>query len=185
MGTDIGMVSDEIAIEVAEYGYEVHALRLSEYLAEEAAEDFRDKMFDERVWAAMDAGNELRAAWGRSDALALHAISDIVATREQLSPSHDDDAQAGYLERHAFILRSLKTPDELETLRAVYGPRLIVIAAYSPEEQRLEHLATQIARSRGTKDRTRWIHQPEDLIDREREGGTGRRPRRQRDVPSR
>jgi cytidine deaminase len=167
VGTDVGMVSDEVAIELDEYAYKVHRLRLSHYLAEEADEDFRDKKFDEQLWDAMTAGDQLRTAWDRSDALVLHAISDIVATREELSPPEGDDALPGYLERHAFILRSLKTPDELETLRSIYGPRLIVIAAYSPKDQRLEHLATQIATSRGTKDQTTWVHQPEELIDRD------------------
>jgi hypothetical protein len=67
----------------------------------------------------------------------------------------------------SFVLRSLKTQDELTTLRAVYGPRLIVIAAYSPKENRTGHLAGQIESSRGTKDRTKWIHQPEALIERD------------------
>lgn len=168
VGTDVGMISDEVGVELAEYGYKVHPLRLSEYLAEEAEEDFRKKKnFDEQLWDAMTAGDELRALWDRSDALALHAISDIVATREEISPPVGDDAQPGYLDRHAFVLRSLKTPDELETLRAIYGPRLVVIAAYSPKDQRLEHLATQITASRGTKDRSTWVHQPEELIDRD------------------
>jgi cytidine deaminase len=167
VGTDVGMIGEEVGIELAEYGYAVHPLRLSEYLAEESGEDFREKKFDEQLWDAMTAGDELRASWDRSDALALHAISDIVATREQLSPPTGDDAQPGYLDRHAFVLRSLKTPDELETLRAIYGPRLIVIAAYSPKDQRLDHLATQITASRGTKDHSTWVRQPQELIDRD------------------
>src|ERR1035441_3927892 len=167
VGTDVGMISDEVSIELAEYAYEVHSLRLSEYLAEEVGEDFKTKKFDEQLSDAMLAGDKLRAAWNRSDALALHAISDIVATREKLSPPVVGDAQPEYLDRHAFVLRSLKTPDELETLRAIYGPRLIVIAAYSPKDQRLEHLAMQIETSRGTKDRSTWVHQPEELIDRD------------------
>ncbi len=175
VGTDVGMIGEEVGIELAEYGYEVHPLRLSEYLAEETGEDFRKKKFDEQLWDAMTAGDELRTSWDRSDALALHAISDIVATRQQLSPAAGEDAQPGYLDRHAFVLRSLKTPDEMETLRAIYGPRLIVVAAYSPEDQRLEHLATQITTSRGTKDCSKWVHQPQELIDRdekeERVGG--------------
>jgi cytidine deaminase len=167
VGTDVGMIGEEVAIELAEYAYKVHPLRLSEYLAEEAGEDFSEKMFDEQLWDAMTAGNQLRTSWDRSDALALHAISDIVATREELSPPVAQDAQPDSLDRHAFVLRSLKTPDELETLRAIYGPRLVVIAAYSPSDQRLDHLATQIATSRGTTDRSTWVHQPEDLIDRD------------------
>jgi deoxycytidylate deaminase len=167
VGTDIGMISKEVSIELADYAYEVHPLRLSEYLAEEVGEDFKNKKFDEQLSDAMLAGDKLRAEWNRSDALALHAISDIVATRERLSPPVVGNEQPDYLDRHAFVLRSLKTPDELETLRAIYGPRLIVIAAYSPKDHRLEHLAMQIETSRGTKDRSSWVHQPEELIDRD------------------
>jgi deoxycytidylate deaminase len=71
------------------------------------------------------------------------------------------------LDRVAFVLRSLKTQDELETLRAVYGPRLVVIAAYSPKEERIAHLHAQIEDSRGTADESTWTHSPEDLVDRD------------------
>lgn len=77
---------------------------------------------------------------GRGDALALHAIADIYATRNERAgvgndppdDEHDDAAPTELpppLDRVAFVLRSLETQDELSTLRAVYGPRLVVIAA--------------------------------------------------------
>ncbi|HSZ14839.1 MAG TPA: deaminase [Solirubrobacteraceae bacterium] len=156
VGTNVAMVSDDIKVELREYGYETVPLRLSGYLQEIVEEQFSEK-FDEWLWDAMTAGDDLRDRWEHSDALALHAISDIVATREKL----------GSPERLAFILRSLKTPDELETLRAIYGPRLVVVAAYSPKDQRLEELGAQIEKSRGNKDRSTWAHQPHDLIARD------------------
>lgn len=158
VGTDITMVGDEIRLELREYDYEAVPLRLSGYLQEIAEDQFSEK-FDEWLWDAMSAGDDLRDRWEHSDALVLHAISDIVATREKL----------GSPERLAFILRSLKTPDELETLRAIYGPRLVVVAAYSPKDQRLEDLAAQIEKSRGDKDRATWAHQPDELIARDEE----------------
>ncbi len=158
VGTDVAMVSDEIEIELRQYDYEVLALRLSGYLQDIARGQFSEK-FDEWLWDAMTAGDDLRDLWEHSDALALHAIADIVKTREEL-----DSPQ-----RLAFILRSLKTPDELETLRSVYGPRLVVVAAYSPKDQRLDDLGAQIEKSRGDKDRSKWAHQPEELIDRDEE----------------
>lgn len=181
VGTDVGMIVDEVKIELSEYAYETIPLRLSDYLAEEAGEDFFDaKPFDQALWDAMTAGDELRNKWGRGDALALHAISDIVATRNQRGGIDSSEQSEGDsnestaeielpapLDRVAFVLRSLKTQDELKTLRAVYGPRLIVIAAFSPKEKRTEHLAGQIETSRGTKDRTKWVHQPEALIARD------------------
>lgn len=169
VGTDIGMVSDQVAIQLDEYGYACHQLRLSSYLAEQASTDFRGKPFDEELWEAMSAGDELRQSWERSDALVLHAISDIVTTRyevNEIKPKKGDDPPPN-LQRHAFVIRSLKTPDELETLRAVYGPRLIVIGAYSPRDRRLEHLTEQIEDSRKKSDREVWTYHPEELIDRD------------------
>ena len=170
VGTDVGMVVEEVGIELSEYNYETIPLRLSDYLAEEAGEDFFEvKKFDEALWDAMTAGDTLRQKWGRGDALALHAISDIVATRNERGGVTDPKASepAPPLDRVAFVLRSLKTRDELMTLRAVYGPRLVVMAAYSPKEERIAHLATQIAASRGTKHSKKWVHQPEELVDRD------------------
>lgn len=170
VGTDIGLLGDQVATQLAEYDYTSQLLRLSDYLAEQAAENFRGKPFDEELWEAMSAGDELRDSWERGDALALHAISDIVVARYEAAgrdPDDDDETLPDNLKRHAFILRSLKTPDELDTLRAVYGPRLIVIAAYSPTDTRLQHLAELIQDSRKDKDRSTWVHQPEDLIARD------------------
>lgn len=169
VGTDVGMVGSEVAIELSEYGYETIPLRLSDFLAEEVGRNFFEKPFDEALWDAMTAGDELREKWGRGDALALHAISDIVATRNQRGGGASEPPP---LDRVAFVLRSLKTQDELATLRAVYGPRLIVIGAYSSKEARIAHLAAQIESSRKTTDRATWVHQPEELVERdEREEG--------------
>lgn len=173
VGADIDLVISQIGTRLREYDYEPHPLRLSDYLAEWAEEDFRALPLDERVWAAMTAGDDLRQDWDRSDALALHAISDIVATREQVwRDSGEVGEEAGRqpapnLDRHAFIIRSLKTPDELETLRAVYGPRLVVIAAFSPRDRRLDHLSNAIGDSRSSDDPETWVHRPGELIDRD------------------
>jgi deoxycytidylate deaminase len=175
VGTDVGMVADELAIELSEYDYSSELLRLSDYLAEEFERDFfKELKFDEALWEAMSAGDTLRNEWRRGDALALHAISDIVVTRNQRAGSQGDPCEkcgseqlGPGLDRFAFILRSLKTQEELATLRAVYGPRLVVVAAYSPQEERVEHLATQIAASRGTKNRKKWVYSPEALVERD------------------
>jgi deoxycytidylate deaminase len=177
-GTDLGRVTDELRTELHEYGYSVDVVRLSDYLQDLPwAADFKDKPEDERMWLAMDAGTRLRTETDHGDALALWAISDIVAARERESTARVQDGQEEHpanLDRKAWILRSLKTPEEVATLRAVYGPRFVLVAAYSPEQRRNEDLGEQIRRSRGTKNRDEWMHQPEELIQRDRDEDLGK-----------
>lgn len=170
LGTDITMVGTELKTELTSYEFTTVPLRVSEYFADLGGADLDGLLFDERLDAAMTAGDELRGRWRRGDALALAAINDIVATRKASTAGtigDGEDAQPINLDRTAFVIRSLKTPDELSTLRAVYGPRLFVIAAYSPEDVRIAQLAQEIRDSRGEPNEANWAHQPIDLIKRD------------------
>jgi deoxycytidylate deaminase len=177
VGAEIDLVIEQISTTLSEYDYETDNLRLSSYLSETAAKDLAELPLDEQIWEAMSAGDQLRRQWKRSDALVLHAISEIYANREDAAQAtyeeeggegeFPDEEDAPGLSRRAFVIRSLKTPDELETLRSVYGPRLVVIAAFSPRDKRVDHLAEQIQDSRNDAHRDNWNHQPEDLIDRD------------------
>lgn len=175
VGTDIGMVADEVAIALDEYGYQSELLRLSTYLAEEFGLDFfAHYELDEALWEAMDAGDTLRNEWNRGDALALHAVSDIVAIRNERTGATSSACEScgaeqlgPGLDRFAFILRSLKTQEELATLRAIYGPRLVVIAAYTPKEERVDYLQEAIAASRKTTDQSKWAYSAEQIVERD------------------
>ena len=61
----------------------------------------------------------------------------------------------------------MKTQDEVKMLRAVYGSRLFLLAAYAPDEVRLDYLREEIRKSRHSNDPAVWTHQPEALIDRD------------------
>lgn len=176
VGTDLQMVADEIATELDSYDYQTHVLRLSEYLPELGENPgLMDLRYDERVWEGMTEGDRLRQRWKRGDALALCAISDIVATRQQDATEVIEtgklEGSPGYLpvnlDRVAFVLRSLKTQDELETLRAVYGSRFVLIAASSSDDDRRRHLEEVIATSRRSRDAKTWVHQPDELMARD------------------
>jgi deoxycytidylate deaminase len=54
--------------------------------------------------------------------------------------------------RKAFIIRSLKRPEEVDTLRAIYGNAIIVVAAHSPLRSRSNRLTWEISKSgKGTE----------------------------------
>ena len=77
VGTDVGMVAEELAIELSEYAYDSETLRLSNYLAEEFDEDFfKVKEFDEALWDAMSSG----------DTLGRHAPQQVGSRRRPRAP---------------------------------------------------------------------------------------------------
>ena len=134
---------------------------------------------DERVTLFMNLGNMVRKLFNQGDALAVLAIYAIKAKRSQLSRSKKKSVKSKKpkgkkqpdlpLPRTAFILRSLKNPDEVSTLRQVYGRRFFLIGANSPKEKRIEQLAQKIADGR---DNPRWMelkYDAEKLSDRDEE----------------
>lgn len=83
------------------------------------------------------AGDVLRERLGRGDALALLAIQDVRWRR------NDEDEP---LPRTAYICKSLKHPQEVDTLREIYGPNFFLISAYAPVARRADDLEARIAR---------------------------------------
>jgi deoxycytidylate deaminase len=116
---------------------------------------------DEEMRARMDCGNKCRATLERPDALALFSIAAI-QERRRLASGHRDKS----IPRTAYILRSLKTPEEVECLRKTYGDSCYIVAVYCPHDVRRENLAKRIAESHHS-DRERYFGKAEDLINRD------------------
>jgi len=138
-----------------------------EYLSELKAED-------ERIRESMNAGNEIRRIIGHADAAVRLALTPIHEVRETLN----DDEHDLPAERHCFIISSLKRQEELETLRGLFGQRVLLISIYEPREQRLENLCRKIASSRNSPAPDEHRGTAEELIDtdlKERENVFGQR----------
>ena len=97
----------------------------------------------------MDAGNDFRKKIGSGDALSVAAMGDIQAERaarnlEDLRIKNNiEELEKIPLSRQAYILRSLKHPTEVDTLRRVYGNGFILVAGYSPRDARVDNLFPQ------------------------------------------
>lgn len=115
---------------------------------------------DHRVKYYMDRGTELCEQLGRGDALALLSINEISRIRAEMTgdPFHGA-ARVGY------VLRSLKRKKEVETLRAIYGDRFILVAGYASQHDRLAHLARAIARSHHDPNHRTYFSQAQALLD--------------------
>lgn len=76
------------------------------------------------------------------------------------------------LDSHAYILRSLKRPGEIDRLRKIYGNGFFLISAYSPHSTRIDNLSTKIASSdfKFNPDEARFEAERLLKIDQEEEG---------------
>jgi deoxycytidylate deaminase len=144
------------------YGYRVVVINVSDLI-----EGDRPEHEDERIQFLMDEGTLLREKWERGDALALRAIAGINADRGLQAGEPPVQPVTGV----AYVVRSLKHPAEVETLRSVYGPRFFLLAGYSTVGSRLKALRQAFSDSYASRSHYRWKHEPEKLLERDQEEG--------------
>lgn len=170
----IGADLDEMerALEAALSGalFAVERIRISTLLAEERAVKAQ-KWFRplsklptkfEKYVALMNAGDFLRSATMRGDAAALLAVDVIRKDR----PRATKELRKAGLRGRAVLLRSLMHPEEVRTLRKLYGARFFLVAAFSPRDVRLAKLALKLASNSGGTSET-WEPYALELINRD------------------
>jgi len=134
VGTELDFVGQSLAAALRDLNYEPSAIRLSELMHEidlDLCRSLPEEPAYDRYMSHMTAGNELREFLNRGDALAMLAVGAIREARAGDKNGKPDQPLA----RHAYILKSLKHPDEVKTLRAIYGPSFHLVAAYSPPRE--------------------------------------------------
>lgn len=141
VGADLEEVSRTLADALKQCAYErVEEISTSALIEEIAARLTRVQLEpapeERRIATQIDAANAIRRAVGSASAIASAALTAIRARRTNGIPS-----------RRAFILRSLKRPEEVHLLRKIYGQGFFLIGVNVPRPQRVESLARHIARS--------------------------------------
>ena len=91
-----------------------------------------------------DAGNLVCRESGRNDIWALAAIAEINSSRERQQVCPDFTLQKPN-PRTASILLTLKRPEEVKTLRKVYGDGFFLIGVFATEKERLDFLVQRNA----------------------------------------
>jgi deoxycytidylate deaminase len=164
VGTDTSVVAEALASELRAVGYKPVIIRLSSLMAQIPGLEYLSdlKPEDDRIRESMKAGNEIRRIIGHADAVARLALSPIHSVRASLNKSEDIAVPA---ERHCFIVSSLKRDEELETLRRLFGQRVLLVSIYEPKEQRCENLCRKIASSKNLPNPDEHQEVAEQLID--------------------
>ncbi|MGE6763709.1 anti-phage dCTP deaminase [Corallococcus interemptor] len=139
VGTDLQRMENFLTEGLRRFNYEPQVIKVTRLLKtlESSTQGFMlaDAPEHERIDSRIEAGNELRRRSGRNDIFALYAAQQIAEFRER--PGKEDRfprSQAVYL------VHSLKHPDEVRTLRRIYGSGFFLMGVYSPESLRLRNL---------------------------------------------
>jgi len=142
VGVDLYAVAGALRSALHTVSYETIEINVIDAAAALGTWPFRDPpRYDERANARMTFGNGVRAAIGL-DGLALVTVGEIQRQR------HERNGQADKpIARAAYLIRSLKTPEEVKKLREVYGSSCYIIATYASRDVQLDTLARQIAHS--------------------------------------
>ena len=124
------------------FGYQSQDITLSEQLRRLNLWQLSSTPEEDRYETYMDAGNDLRRRIKRGDAPAILAVMSIREQRARITGNERIAAPCC-----AYILRQLKRREEVATLRHIYGDAFLLVAAYSPENERMRKLAADIAAS--------------------------------------
>lgn len=95
----------------------------------------------------MNVGNHLRKLLDMPDALAVlsvFAIRNCRKTYHEKAKIQDVGDGNKPIARQAYVAHQLKRPEEVETLRRIYGDAFILLGVYSTKQKRIDHLASRM-----------------------------------------
>jgi deoxycytidylate deaminase len=134
VGVNLDDVENRLKSLFSQFQYKFNFLHLSELALPYLGAPTVAKTELERLDNGMNNGRALREKFKRGDFYALLAINAI----NELRPSSDGSSEP--LPRYAHVIRSLKHPDEVETLRSVYGDGFFLLGVSSSIKSRRYYL---------------------------------------------
>lgn len=136
VGTELKQVTGVLEDRLKVFGYTTEKVRLSADIIPKIVQLNTQDFLDEhsRISKLMDAGNQARLETGDNSVLALGVAAKIASSRfpEQNGQRHRP--------RHAYIINSLKHPEEVARLREIYPEGFCLIGVHSDEKRRHEYL---------------------------------------------
>jgi cytidine deaminase len=163
IGTDVEGVCDALTESLNVFNYAVKFIRVVEELRQiKGPDSYLDKEPTnayEKTKARMDAGDKFRSDTNLCQALAILSLTSIRRQRKEKSGNVDVPAA-----RQAYLLRSLKRPEEVTALRQIYASNLIVIAVHAGRELRVKNMAQRIAKSEYSAQEVNYRDKAEELV---------------------
>ncbi len=137
VGTPLRKVSEELQDRLSTFRYIAEKIHISSDAIPRLCDTVGIDRDDEykRISALMTIGNETRKKTRDNSVLALGAASIIRENRPGIRDKSREDRP-----RHAYIINSLKHPDEVTRLRHIYSEGFYLIGVYSDEARRHTYL---------------------------------------------
>lgn len=171
-GSRVEFVVESLSRHLKGVGYETIEIHISDLIDSVSGKRANTLSFEKRVDRLMTTGTRLRQRNNAPDICARLAIGAVRQLREERNLKRDrrqERPENIALERIAYVFRSLKTKEEVETLRIIYGQAFNLISIYSTEESRRENLARRIANSKNDTDHQKYEAEAQRLIYRDSE----------------
>ena len=134
VGTENKRVLDPLIDQLKGFGYRVVSIKLSDLLLKPSKPASEVKEYD-RIKHCMDAGDKFRKEANNNAILAAGAAHKIKDSRD----SNDDQVNC---KKIAYIIDSLKHPDEVDFLRRVYKEGFYLFGIHAEEKRRREYLTS-------------------------------------------
>jgi deoxycytidylate deaminase len=167
IGVDVDGLNTSLSECLEEVGYESLVIKLTTEMMQfnTSVQRGTDGLFAEYSYK-MDYANALRKHYKNPDTLGRIAISAIRRLRKSKGGEGGDADKP--LQKHAYIIRQLKHPEEVRLLRKVYGAQFILVSAYAPEDIRKRKLIEDIQKTESTQlPKSEIEHRAGQLIERD------------------
>jgi deoxycytidylate deaminase len=164
VGCDLPAIAETFVTALRDVNYDGVPIRLSHLLHDLMPYAHLPGIHDQEDYISghMDAGNDLRQKT-TNDVMAHLAIARIRIARQR---GDEEESENEPRARVAYILNSLKRPEEVTKLREIYGSAFFVVSAYASRERRRDALAARIAKSKNLE-MGEGIWRAEKLIERD------------------
>lgn len=158
-GTDMSAVKQQLKAQFASFDYEYEEIKLSQLIGGFCSILVAGVPEDERITRLMDGGDRIRRAHKGGDGVVCLAVTAMRKRRQ------DRDDGKAVQRPFVFVIDSLKNPEEVKTLNAVYGRNFYTISVYSSLEVRKTRLANRIAESCSTNVKDGHKNRAEKVIE--------------------
>jgi deoxycytidylate deaminase len=141
VGTELTQVIEILRDRLRVFNYDPQEVRVSKDIIPQVVELPEIPQGDEfaRISGLMDAGNRARSETGDNSILALGIAAKISAARPK-----DEKGQPTPQSRRAYIISSLKHPEEVARLREIYPEGFYLIGVHADEKRRHDQLVKSL-----------------------------------------